>query len=116
MKLATSYGAIVGAVLVLLRKRAGLRQEDVAEAVGVAGSTWCRAERGQSGLSVEQLAKASRRIGVLPGEVLTKADLVTRAMVSRGVLVTDEEEADTIPMSATTLAGFVRRAIDASSP
>jgi transcriptional regulator with XRE-family HTH domain len=79
LRSATTYPAIVGAVLVAIRERAGVKQADVAAQVGLAASTWSRVEAGTSGLSVEQVARAADALHVLPSAILDVADRVRLA-------------------------------------
>jgi transcriptional regulator with XRE-family HTH domain len=65
------------------RKRAGVTQADVADALGVDKSAVSRLERGERGIAVGELARVARLIGVsvdellfeeLPEEVLLRAE------------------------------------------
>jgi transcriptional regulator with XRE-family HTH domain len=85
--LATSYPAIVGAVLVELRSRAALTQAVVARRLGLVASTWSRIENGSSALIVDQLALAAEVLGIQPGEILKRADSAHVAIAKRGVRV-----------------------------
>ncbi len=84
---ATSYPAIVGAVLVVVRKDRGLTQRDLAEQLGVSPSLWSRIEHGGSALSVEQLGRAAAALGVRPSDVASRADLAAEQLGRRGVHV-----------------------------
>lgn len=83
----TTYGAIVGQVLVFLRRQQGVRQADLAAVAGVGQSTWSRIEAGVSALNVEQLGRAAAALGIGPGELLARADESARALESQGIRV-----------------------------
>lgn len=84
---ATTYAAIVGAVLVALRETRGITQAQVATHLGLAASTWSRVENGCSALNVDQLAQVATFLGVTPGMIFTRADAVSDAMKQRSVRV-----------------------------
>lgn len=85
MKPVATYPAIVGGVLTDLRKRADLRQEDVAKAVGVAQTTWSRIETGHSSATVEHLKLASKELGCTPADILRFADNAADHFEAQGV-------------------------------
>ena len=86
-QIVTSYPALVGAVLASIRKKRGLKQAEVAECLGLAVSSCSRIENGLSALSVEQLSRLSERLGVLPSEVLQRADAARVRAQGMGMLV-----------------------------
>jgi transcriptional regulator with XRE-family HTH domain len=94
LKPATTYPAIVGRILETRRKELSLDQSKLAKTVGVAQSTWSRAERGTVAISVEQLAKAARAMRWSPGQVLTQADKVASALPAQGIQVEAERVED----------------------
>ena len=87
LKPETTYPAIVGRILVSARKDAGLEQAQLARQVGMSQSTWSRIERGESALTVEQLAKAATALGTTVGRILTDADRATKGLEKQGVEV-----------------------------
>lgn len=74
----TSYTAVVGQVLINLRTEKDIKQGELAQAVQVGQSTWSRIEKGEVALSVDQLARASKYLGVTPSNVLEWADKAVR--------------------------------------
>lgn len=70
----TSYSAVVGQVLINMRTEKDINQGEMAKAVGVGQSTWSRIEKGEVALSIDQLARASRKLEVTPSKVLAWAD------------------------------------------
>jgi len=83
----TSYPAIVGGVLVKLRDDIGLRQSELATAVGVTQATWSRIENGSSALTVEQLGLAAVKLRTHPNEILLLADQAVEQLKAQGVSV-----------------------------
>jgi transcriptional regulator with XRE-family HTH domain len=86
LKLVTSYPAIVGAVLTYARECIGLSQKDLSEMVGLSQSTWSRIESGSSALTIDQLFRAARALGTLPGNLLQKADDARRRAAECGIV------------------------------
>jgi len=83
----TSYPAVVGGVLVRFRNDIGLRQGELAAAVGVTQATWSRIENGASALTVEQLGLAATKLAVQPGAILSLADQAKDQLTAQGVHV-----------------------------
>ena len=83
----TTYAAIVGRVLVFLRREHGVRQADLAAAAGVGQSTWSRIEAGASALSVDQLGRAATALGLGPGDILNQADETVVGLEAQGIKV-----------------------------
>lgn len=104
LKPGTSYPAVVGGVLVKLRNQQGVRQGDLAQAVGVTQATWSRIENGSSALTIEQMGLAAARLGMLPGQVLELADQAVGQLQQRGVQVEPTRSAANID-SGTALIG-----------
>lgn len=74
MNSVTTYPEIVGRVLAGLRKQKRLKQSRLAEAVGVAQSSWSKIERGETSATVEHLGIAADVMGMSPGEIAVIAD------------------------------------------
>lgn len=83
----TTSGAILGAILVKLRTEKEMNQGDLASAVGMSPSTWSRIEKGDSGLSIDQLRQASKALGVTPGLILEMMDAAEQAVKDQGVRI-----------------------------
>ncbi len=84
LKPATTYPAIVGGVLTQIRNEKGLRQDELAQSVGVTQATWSRIERGHSSITVEHLRKAADKLGASPGNILNYADRTEIDFRNRG--------------------------------
>ena len=94
LKPATTYPAVVGRVLVEDRQKMSLEQTDIATRVGVSQSTWSRIERGESALTIDQLAKAASALDTSPNEILRRADHAADSLKNRGVMVSEGRSTD----------------------
>lgn len=83
----TTSGAVLGAVLVKLRTEQGMKQADLAAAVGIGSSTWSRIEKGESGLSIDQLRLAAKALSITPGELLELVEAAEQEVVKHGVRI-----------------------------
>lgn len=89
----TRYSELVARVVGQLRQARNFDQKQFAEAMGVSPSTWSRAENGQVGLSLDQLAGAASVLGTTPGQLLVHADQVADHARRRGITVLSGREA-----------------------
>lgn len=89
----TRYSELVARLVGQLRQRHNFDQKQFAEELGVSPSTWSRAENGQVGLSLDQLAGAARVLKTSPGQILTYADNVAEQLKRKGVTVLGGKEA-----------------------
>lgn len=96
VEIVTTSGAILGQILVKLRNEAGLKQNELAEAVGLSPSTWSRIEKGDSGLSIDQLRAAARALGVSSGQILEMLETAEKEVSGRGVDVKPTWEAGSV--------------------
>lgn len=87
LKPETTYQAVLGRVIVKLRKELGSDQLLLASAVGVTQSTWSRIERGESSFSIGQLAKASEHLQVNPSTVLLEVESAIKELKNQGVII-----------------------------
>ncbi len=85
MKTVTTYAAILGAVLGQIRTAAGLKQSDLAKAVGIGPSTWSRIEKGESSLSTDQLKLAADALKISPSEILNMVALAEEVAAEKGI-------------------------------
>jgi transcriptional regulator with XRE-family HTH domain len=83
----TTYQAVVGRVIVKIRKDLNKDQNALADAVGVNQSTWSRIERGDSPLSIDQLALAAGFMGIQPSIILQEAEIARKELEQQGVIV-----------------------------
>lgn len=85
MKTVTTYAAILGAVLGQIRTAAGLKQSDLADAVGVGPSTWSRIEKGESSLSTDQLKLAADALKMQPSQILEMVAMAEKVAAEKGI-------------------------------
>lgn len=90
----TTYQAIVGSVLVGIRKELGVEQSALAKAVGVNQSTWSRIERGESALSIEQLFLAANHLQIKPSFVIHNSEKAVQSLRSQKVVVSVSKNMD----------------------
>ena len=94
---ATTPSAVLGVVLVKMRMDKGISQAELASAMGLSASTWSRIEKGDSGLSIDQLKQVSKILGLTPGKILDLADLAEKEAIRQGIR---------IDQSATTISSL----------
>jgi len=87
----TTYQAIVGEVIVQHRKTKKLNQDDLAQKAGMSQSAWSRVEKGETSLSLEQLAKVSHALNLKPHELIAEADKVREELEKNKVKVADNK-------------------------
>lgn len=87
LKPATTYPAIIGRILVSRRKLIGIGQDELAESIGITQSTLSRVERGESALTVEQLARAAKRLGDKASSIVKMADDAVEELQLQGINV-----------------------------
>lgn len=103
----TSYPAVVGHVLFEGRKQRNMEQADVGSALGLSQSSWSRIERGDSALSVEQLAKVAKLFGEPPSQILRQADEIADALKAMNVAVMPERPDKTTNTAFAFVCGAV---------
>jgi transcriptional regulator with XRE-family HTH domain len=81
----TTYPALVGNIIASLRKERGIGQAEFSAMVGVGQSTWSRIEKGQSALTVEQLAKAAQQLEMRPHQLLALVDGARDNLQAQGI-------------------------------
>ena len=87
------YSELVARIVGQLRTARGFDQKQFADALGVSTSTWSRAENGQTGLSLDQLAGAARALNLKPAQIFAYADHAKAQLESKGVTVLVGKEA-----------------------
>lgn len=81
----TTYPALVGNVLAQLRKEQGIGQAEFGALVGIGQSTWSRIEKGESALTIEQLARAAQYLDMQPHELLQVVDGARDSLEDQGI-------------------------------
>lgn len=85
------YTALVGQVLLRLRGRMGLDQNDLAKALNASQSAYSRIEQGDTTISIPQLRVIARRLDISPSDVLSEADRLAEQLRAQGVDISDEK-------------------------
>lgn len=86
-RMATTSNAVLGHLLGLIRRRRKLTQAQVAETLGLAGSTWSRVEKGETPITVEQLRVVADKLNVNATVLLGLAEQAEDALRRNGFLV-----------------------------
>lgn len=86
-----TYPALVGRLLVQRREQLGLKQGELAQALGMSQSAYSRLESGESILNLSQLRNACAQLGVSPAQVLHAADQYESQLRLQGVDVVAEK-------------------------
>jgi DNA-binding XRE family transcriptional regulator len=80
----TTFDAILGAIVVCLRDREGVSQDELADALGVNQSSMSRKETGNAPFSLEDLRLVARKFGLVPHRLLQSAEGTCRMMRGQG--------------------------------
>ena len=91
MQAGSTYAAIVGAVIANKRESLKMPQGDLAEHVGVGQPALSRIEKGESALTIDQLARAAQKLGTSPSALLAEADNTALTMIEQNLLVSYEK-------------------------
>ncbi|WP_081073477.1 helix-turn-helix domain-containing protein [Burkholderia stagnalis] len=86
-----SYSALVGKLLVQRREQIGLKQGELAAALGLSQSAYSRLESGESVLNISQLRRVCGLLHTTSAEVLQEADAYEARLISEGVEVITEK-------------------------
>src|SRR6266853_309557 len=108
VKPSISYGTLVGQVVLNHRKRAGLDQAHLANALGITQSAYSRLEQGQSSMTLPQLRVVAEYLNYSPGALLDEVDTLAARLRSQGVEVQNEK---TIPVAAVLIGLGILAAI-----
>ena len=95
MRQETSYGQIVGQVIRGRRELQGVNLLTMAERVSLATpSGWSRVETGDTAITLSQLRKAARSLGMQPAAIINQADAIAAQLEASGVRVHDDKPKD----------------------
>jgi transcriptional regulator with XRE-family HTH domain len=87
----TFYGQIVGQVLRGRREMQQMNLLTMAQNMSlVTPSGWSRVETGDTAITLAQLRKAARTLGMQPAEIVRQADVIAAQLEASGVMVYDE--------------------------
>jgi transcriptional regulator with XRE-family HTH domain len=85
MQQVTSYPQLLGQVVRVRRKRAGVDQESFGKGLGMSGSGWSRVESGDTTMTVAQLRQVARALGVTPSALLMEVDGLVASIAEKGM-------------------------------
>ena len=86
-----TYPALVGRLIVQRREQIGLKQGQVATALGISQSAYSRLESGDSILNLSQLRNVCAQLGIGPARLLQEAEQCELQLRSQGVNVVAEK-------------------------
>lgn len=89
-----TYPALVGKLLVQRREQIGLKQGQVAAALGISQSAYSRLESGESVLNLSQLRNVCAQLRTSPAQVMQDAEEYERLLRSQGANVIAEKPID----------------------
>jgi transcriptional regulator with XRE-family HTH domain len=88
----TFYGQIVGQVIRGRREMQGINLLAMAESMALATpSGWSRVETGDTAMTLAQLRKAAKKLGMEPADIVQQADALASQLEASGVVVNDEK-------------------------
>lgn len=94
-----AYSALVGRLLSQRREQIGMKQGELAAAMGLSQSAYSRWESGESVLNLAQLRGVCERLGVKPAQVLQRADWYETQLGRQGVRVLAEKPTDPVSIA-----------------
>lgn len=89
---ATTYQAILGAQIAILREKAGLTQLEIAKKIGVNPATWSRIEKGETALSAFQLRSLSKLFDVSMDKLFADFEDLAETLQRQGIDVLSNEK------------------------
>ena len=102
-----TYGALVGRVIQQLRKNAGIEQSKIAEALHISQPGYSKLESGGSTISLPQLRKIAKVLGVAPSTVMQRIEIFESQLLLQGVVITEEKNEGVSPAALTLGIGFL---------
>jgi len=89
---ATTWGEVVGRVLISTRNSISMTQAEMARRVGLSKGAWSRIEHGSRAFRIDQLENAARAMGTTSDDILRLARLVAEHLRARGIRVETARE------------------------
>jgi transcriptional regulator with XRE-family HTH domain len=86
-----TYSTVVGKTVARTREVKGLKQGDVAAAVGLSQSAYSRVESGDSTMNLAQLRSIAAQLQMTPGQLVALADQYEMQLRQQGVEVASEK-------------------------
>ena len=91
MQYVISYAQIIGQVVRSRREMQGIPLLTMAESVNLStASGWSRVETGDTTMTLAQLRKAARALGIEPSLFIQQADTIALQLEEAGIIVYDE--------------------------
>lgn len=90
MKPETTNSAILGRILVDLRKRKNLGQAEVSEMTGINRSSLSRIEKGDMSADIEQLERIAHALGTTPEDLLSEVKKTREQLERMGARITQK--------------------------
>ncbi|PVE42863.1 helix-turn-helix domain-containing protein [Limnohabitans planktonicus] len=103
----TTHQAVLGAVIARLRGESGLKQTDLAEALGITPSAYSRMEKGESAMSTEQLRLLAERLKVTASHILELTDEASAALSENSGVSVKSLSREAWGAGAMVAAGFM---------
>jgi len=103
----TTHQAVLGAVIARLRSDSGLKQTDLAEALGITPSAYSRLEKGESAMSTEQLRLLAERLKVSASHILELTDEASAALSDDSGVTVKSLSREAWTAGAMVAAGFM---------
>lgn len=91
MQPGSTYSAVIGAVITKIRETNNISQAELAAEVGIGQPAWSRIEKGESVLTIDQLARAANRLNSSPSELIEMADRTVTEMEEQDLKVSYEK-------------------------
>jgi transcriptional regulator with XRE-family HTH domain len=85
------YAALIGRIVEHRRTQLRIRQEQIAQALGISQSAYSRLEKGQSAMSVTQLRIVASQLNTTPPDILDQTERYATQLRAQNVEVTDEK-------------------------
>lgn len=91
----TFYGQLVGQVIRGCREMQGIKLLAMAQSLDLSSASgWSRVETGDTTMTLAQLRKAAKKLGMSPGAIVQRADAIAAQLELSGVVVRDDKPKD----------------------
>lgn len=94
-----TYPTLVGRILAHQREAKGIKQGDLARALGLSQSAYSRLESGESVLNLSQLRNVAAQFGLQPNQVLQLANKYESQLRQHGVDVVSDKQDNAAAMA-----------------
>lgn len=87
-----TYAAVVGKIIERHRAALGVKQTDMAKALGIGQPAYSRLETGENAMGLGQLEVVARRLSSTPNRILQEADFWVARLKEQGVEVRNDRD------------------------